>query len=412
MSMGGFIFSQQTVEPLVGESIFNWCLRLHKARVISFIDASNKAKAGWTISRIDGEFSIDNVRCVYNYASKKDKSVQHPAFGTFFKHIENGKPTAYFWLGTYSAFTLVCKTTTLGQTYYPEIDLSNFQSLDTSLVGARRLTGSCIHAFSLSDFGSDSPASSEFLSGISTRLTSSTGVFFENQTDNDGLNNIPLLNGIVNNRGEFSYSFGYAVRDDSIEMFYRYNDSTTWNKGEWIITLVGNIIDQIILSDIDTVRVAQIVLNGHKNSLDIELERSKGTIGMVGDESLYLTCFTQEGRSCPSDLYCEKTQNRRNVKLFYENPCVRYGGQTPNKIPYTQAVFLITGDTKGTFAHDGSWAKGFVSSDILRVVDGKFVETVGTTNSGHYFKVGSVNDGKRSVYGFLVGWDASNEDLR
>ena len=421
MSAGGFIFEKANLAydaNTNGVTIRDWALAVHKARCQAFLDAATREQQnggqGWysletmindeMSEYVGGSYYSGNVYIHDIHPLSVDVNGEFPAFVSFMKANNSGAEYCIITARNYH-----CNPNYSDRlSQYSEGLYMNSENLCKN--GSSYEFGQSMgHAFALNGFGSYDVTNSNFCSYGCTKIIGSYRFKSWSNNYTNNYDNASLIYRRVSSQTSSylvgkTYSFGYAIKGEQIETFYRRTDAAIW-----LWSVIGNILDTLI-ADNDTSRVCAITVPFQQNNSETEFNYT------VFDHnnspiSTYVSFTNSSGLPyTPSISYinCDITRTYNGCSA------TRTSNSAPSDVRYNAiAVFAsLTGEiTSSDPGIDGSGngGKGFVSTDVLRMVSSSACPTSGVTFQGGNFV--SIKAGLSGGIGFILGWDNSNESI-
>lgn len=427
MSAGGYIYEQVDLAydaSTNGLTTRSWALAVHVARCRAFYFAVQREAAsfggdGWYSiqTNLYNEFS-EYQDGVYYYIqdihpTSVDTGEQYPAFVTFFKN--NGTGAEYCIL-TYSGFN-ANDSYSDPTTYYnyglymPKANLQRGAD-GTSYASC----GSDMsHAFARNGFANYDVCSSSFLS-----LGDCTFVMPAGSKNEGNANSYQKdYTSLVGRRAQQgasdgylvgkTYQFGFAVKGTQIIALMRRSDANGWM---W--SIIGEIFDTLIDQN-DTHKVGCLTHDYYSND-EQEISTAHDTVlGTNTTADGRVSFCTNAGipfKSTDSSMHTEYT---RSMGYFGISPCARTDNTIPSDTRYNAIAvgacynhFSITSSDNGVDG-DGNGCKGFIDTNLLRQVSGGVCQNVGATFQGGNFVCMKADYSNQ--YGFIIGWDSSNQSI-
>lgn len=429
MSAGGFIFEKVDLAydtATNGESVRSWGLAVHKARCEAFLKATDREQmlggSGWDSvqTNLYNEFSevIQSktvyIQDVFPYPSV-DTTGNVPAFITFFRQYSGasggtGGSGGASGTGSAAEYCIItARTYHCNPNYTYDVSYGlyiNFANMPTS---SPSFGESMAHAFALNGFGSYDIASSSFLTTDSTFIMASyyantwSNVNSSGQYSNNSLLYRRYTSQTDSRLLNKTFQFGYAVKGTKIITLYRQREFTSWY---W--SLIGDIFGTLINNN-DTHKVGAILHNYQNGS-----ESTVMTTESSQDDFSEKISFTNiNGTPYKQVSYIHKNYSH-NV---YSSVCQRTNQNAPTDIRYN-SVFVYAYVYGSSTPSDGSGVdgegngvKGFLDTDLIRVISPTICRTCGATLQNENFVVMRNYSSYSGSCGFILGWDSSNESI-
>lgn len=427
MSAGGYIYEQVDLAydaSTNGATVRSWALAVHIARCRAFYLASQREAAsfggnGWYSlqTNLYNEFSEYQDGTYYYiqdiHPTSVDTEEKYPAFVTFFK--DNGTGAEYCIL-TYSGFNAYDSYSdpTTYYNYGLYMPKANMQR------GANSTSYACCgsdmsHAFSRNGFANYDVCSSSFLSlGDCTHIMTAA----QKGEGNPSSYNMGSST-LVGRRSQYGasdsylvgkmYQFGFAIKGTQIIALMRRSDADGW-----LWSIIGEIFDALIDPN-DTHKVGCISHDYYSGNDDEVGEYHHTVLNNNTTADGRVSFCTNSGtpfKSTNNSIYTEYT---RSMGYFGISPCARTDNTIPSDTRYNSVAvgscynyFIMTSSNNGVDGN-GNGCKGFINTDILRQVSGGVCQTCGATFQGGNFVCMKAE--YTNQYGFLIGWDSSNQSI-
>lgn len=427
MSAGGYIYEQVDLAydaSTNGATVRSWALAVHIARCRAFYLATQREAAsfggnGWYSlqTNLYNEFSEYQDGTYYYiqdiHPTSVDAEEKYPAFVTFFKNNSTG---AEYCILTYSGFNAYASYS--DQTTYYNYGLYiakvNLQR------GANGTTyASCgsdmSHAFARNGFANYDVCSSSFMSlGDCTHImpAGSKGEGYDSSY-NIGSNSLVGRRAQQGASDSYlvgkTYQFGFAVKGTQIISFMRRSDANGW-----LWSIIGEIFDTLIDTN-DTHKVGCLTHDYYSGSED-EIATNHSTVLNNNSSADGRASFCNNtGVPFKSTNNSIQTDYTRSMGYFGISPCARTDNTIPLDTRYNAVAvgscynyFTSTSSNSGVDG-DGNGCKGFIDTNLLRQVSGGVCQTCGATFQGENFVCMKADYSNQ--YGFLIGWDSSNQSI-
>lgn len=425
MAFGGYKFKGFRVDYSSSDSAFQRMMKIHSARVRSFIEASAAAGNPWDYDpdRKNGSYKFDAAYNNIGYTSNNEGEF-HLMYGTdpqchgiatFFKH--SAEPVGYYLILT----TNMWNSSTWENRQGIVLDSSYLlkSTLDSKIAPKG---GSCFHCLSHSPFGSlpvGGAASSDLIPSAAMRLKSIGSNYYD---ENSSTKFMDIESGFC--AAQLSCVFGYAVKDaDIISICATGTNASNVNKHCEVMSL-----------------------NGYSQKFLIDDEYGLFDIGMLNDIK----------SSYPSEIYSSSYAFDDNGQLCNSNGSEVCFNNTPNQmiiLPEHRGYYIPSGASYNpvqgvTIAVDhndmstapldnNQFVKGATNPELLACdytttapgltaydtfAGGNlmFLARVNMTSSSDYFprvirggySNATYGDYFRGYFNLYCGWDPSNPDVR
>lgn len=461
MASGGFYFSKSSVtyNPQTnGVSSREWGLAVHLARCEAFLNAATREYLttnhnGWssvntslgsTIMSSSGSELTETVTVggssltVYIQDWMSIEAGQSSAAAGFISFFRNNETNAEYCILTHSG---------IGVEFFDGYDISEATSGSGNgynIHGSHLPKGiydyiaakSLAHAFAKDGFGYEDSGgnhisnydvrSPNFLGNDCTKIFpfgDFEEVYSGNSTSKGGIVGTRAYNGSTSSQlmnsssgTGYTFEFGYAVKGNQIEAFMRRND-----RHRWIWCVIGEIFGTtstpsdthkvgVFSSYYETssnVREVECMDNDlYKYSSDIHMEPYFGFTRADGQ------IYTAQNRNSVA-IDTNRTGDNSNRPVSCMS-CLRTSSSLPATIQYNSAILgasladcTLTSSDTGVDG-SGNGFKGFIDTDLMRVISGSLCQTCGATMENGNFVV--MYSG-HSAHGYALGWDSSNESI-
>lgn len=229
-----------------------------------------------------------------------------------------------------------------------------------------------------------------------------------------------LSKSLVYNPGTASYSFGYAVKGNVIETFYK---RSNYASGIWLISICGKIFtDDCVGSEWPYGAMA----SGRVNDLENDNQVPGGSpflwadVNSMGTGGQPHATLTSAGAPFPSMTDAATSSGGADIKrsclwpAFL--PTLANTLSIPSEIMYSAILFTYIqnrNNTTSPFSGSGlddtkTITKGFVNTEIARCVPACACRAAGSVyQSGKFIALFC----ETGIAGMLIGWDASNANF-
>jgi hypothetical protein len=428
MTAGGYIFRKVdlTYDPNTnGATILDWAKAIHEARCQAFFDA---AKAYYTsIGEPYGWYTLasqgyGNTYTLINLGSNPlfvtqdihdstntPANADYPALLTVFTDEVSG---SYYYILTYRS----CNSYSDYQN--DPINYGLYLPGENILHGSSYVYcgGSLSHGFAKSGGIITQPINikdSNFLINNCTHIMAAfapCGTWSSSQN----IDYYSLLYDRVNNGQNSSnligktFQFGYAIKGEQIIAMMRESSNR-----RWLWSIIGDIFGTTMSND-DKTLVGGLINDYYTDGYS---EISTGNNGLMSSNDIpgrLSFCKSNGDLYRPASNYI--TLNYTRSSQYSISPCVRTNTIIPDDTLYnavTAGAYVssysnITGDTG--VDGQGNGCKGFIDTDLLRMVSAGVCQNAGTLfNGGNFVSMFSPNSDCQ--VGYILGWDPSNESI-
>lgn len=431
MAVGGFMFAKTSVkyDATTYPTKRDWGLAVHKARCEAFMRAAKRATekegtSAWTgiQTNLYDEFTetipVDSSDSTTIYIQdyhplSSDTQGEYPAFVSYFRAPvadDKGNKSEYM-IVTASRFNLYSSTRTDSMNINFERVQPTFYNPPTQYAF---IGNSCMHSFAANGFNSYDVLSDTTKPGELAIIPHVGGVGQNIYNQSTPSTNNSLVS---TPDGALTYYFGYAVKENIIESFYKtstYNPASTW-----VISIVGRIFnDDCTAPDWPYGTFGTPIYAGFKKDNDpITKDNMNCYFGLQMDHMSNITFQTlnENGYKFPTRFDTVTWGSSITRAIFNPGlPVCTSRTAVGDNIPYSAmcvsfATLRAIDDVLNGNALDSndSLAKGFINTDIVRAVPR--VLTAGATISNGNFLV--METGQYAYIKFVVGWDPTNESM-
>ena len=417
MTAGGYMYAQATVGPYnttTYTTCRTWALAVHKARCEAFLKATAREETGaWTRvqTSLYNEFSDTagsfNIYVQDIHPVSIDTGSNWPSFVSFFK-----KGTSEYCIITSRGFNFYSSYKTVNASNIQKglyIDIRNARSYDGSSV----YTGyNLMHAFALNGFSGYDVAENTICSGRNTtkivpcytcttcQPSSSVGV---TSASTDSL--VSVTSGASFSHAAYEFTFGYAVKGTQIECFLKRSDR---NRFMW--SIIGEIIGVTSSETEDNYKTGSF-FDKYSSAYECDSEPSL-SYNATSKSVMCITCMKTDGY-----VYNENSSNLDVVKP--SGQCMTVGRVTTTTAEnigwsacpvcfYASSISSSISQFTGLDG-DGNGMKGFIDSDLLRLVSATQTQIPGATYGDGNFVAMYTNTSQAN--GYILGWDPSNPSI-
>lgn len=421
MSAGGYIYAQTDLAydaNTNGLTVRSWALAVHKARCDAFLKAASREAQGFggngwygvntgLYDELSDTASSGDTYYIQDiHPTSIDTAEGYPAFVSFF--MRNGTTNTYCIITTRNYHSNPNYSDI--NSYYTYGLYLNWNNIITEI--GPQFGGSLGHAYAHNGFGSYDVADSNMIYSQCTKLMAAYSVKRwngQNYTDNYESGSLVYRRAgsqtWLNNK---TYSFGYAIKGDQIETFMR---ETSWDNWQW--SIIGNIIGSTIDPN-DTSKICGVISPRSSGS---ETSSTFNGYDMLGSASSCSASFT----TTSGNVFT--AQASAVILGISSSPdgcsSVRISTVTPNETRYNsvfvgafQSAYYVNSDPG--VDGNGNGGKGFLSTDIIRMVSKNCCQTSGATYQDGNFVVPTrcrTDSGSDHGIGYILGWDASNPSI-
>ena len=403
MSAGGFKFAKVTIQDIASNyaNADAFCVAIHLARCEAFLRATERENAHWTTihTGLTGEDELtvhyDDNNTMPIYVVPFYKTSTYPAYVSFFKDTDS---SAEYAIMTSAGLSVSSSSTTAAY-----INPNRLNKLCNGGYNYYHMGMSFNHAMAMNGFSSYDVTSSTVATD-EIPFTSQYGT----ASDIYSTTNNSTASGIYNYSGgaynSHYFSFGYAVKGDIIESFYQFDN------GIPLWSLIGRIFD---VSCIGSHPFGTVVCPC--------MATSDNTTGINNqcwiDNSASLLCVLDyQGNHYPNSTIHNSAYQYLKSRCVASYNGARANTTVPENLYYgalccsfvvTSGIYNIAG-----LDADGNLQKGYIDTDVLRVVSHQLCKSPGSIfQSGNFISMGIGVANTDGILGILLGWDTSNSSL-
>ena len=402
MSAGGFIYEKVTItsDSSSYATCNDWCVYVHSKRCEAFLRATEREAAHWTPIHTNDpnedavNVNYDDANTVEIYIIPFHVNSNYPAYVSFFRNpvtdseyaIITGAGFSFNSSSSTSAYINPARLNQLagGTMYY---------YLPFSFAHSMRMGG----AFASYDLTSSNVADNEI--PVSPQYGTCNSI----QSNTDTHNYSMIYNYTGSSYDNKTYSFGYAVKGDVIISIYRFNG----NVPVW--SIIGDIFD----SDAVGGEPYGVLNCPHNTTADSFTAFSYQN--WIDSLDSHLSVITQNNEFFPTKTNHDTNANYIVARCMPSFICARPNATIPAKLAYGAlcCAFHVTNNlTMNGIDDDGNLMKGYVNTDVLRVISPRLCAQAGSIFQGGNFISMSVSSATNAgVLGIALGWDASNGEL-
>ena len=402
MSDGGFIYEKVTItsNSSAYATVNDWCVFVHLKRCEAFLRATERESAHWTpihtgeTGEDASNVSYDDSNTVEVYKTKFSVSEDHPAYVSYFRNPKT--------LSEYSIITAAGLSFNTGSSTMAYINPARLCQLgysDTYYYLANSFANSMVMKGAFDSYNLKSsilakneiPVSRQYGLGKNVQKDSTTsGYSMVNNYKNPDYDNK-------------TYSFGYAIKGDTIISIYSYNGGAPF----W--SIIGDIFDENAIggnpygaicmpnddiSDSYTVTSYQKWVDNKRSDLSVIDYNGNAYPNKI----IHDRCASYITHRCMPSFICARTNETIPARLAYGALCCAFNTYSNFEIPGIDEF--------------GNMTKGYVRTDVLRVVSHRLCTKAGSIFQGGNFVSMSIGSSQEpGTLGILLGWDSSNGAL-
>lgn len=401
MSDGGFIYEKITI--MSNSSAYatknDWCVFVHLKRCEAFLRATERESARW-IPIHTGETGEDASNVSYNsntvevYKIKLGVSEDYPAYVSYFR---NPKTLSEYAIITAAGLSFDTNSSNIGYINPSRLNQIGYDTtyyhLAPSFAQSMVMKGS----FASYDLKSSSVAKNEI------PVTNQYGIYRVVRS-NDATSGYSMIYNYQNTSFDNkTYSFGYAVKGDTIISIYSFNDGIPF----W--SIIGDIFDE---NAIGGNPYGVLCLPSEEAS---DGYTSTSYQKWVDNESPNLSVIDYNGNKYPNKTMHDSHASYITCRCTPSFVCARPNSTVPARLAYGALCCGFNTYSNLEMAgidESGNMTKGYIRTDVLRVVSHRLCGNAGSIFQGGNFVSMSIGSSSEpGTLGILLGWDSSNGAL-
>ena len=404
MNDGGFIYEKITITS--NSSAYatrnDWCVFVHLKRCEAFLRATERESAHWTPIHT-GETGEDSSNVSYAdsntvevYKIKFSVSENCPAYVSYFRNPKTLSEYAIITAAGLSFNPVSSNAAYINPSRLNQMSRgANYYNLATSFAHSMVMKG----AFASYDLKSSSVAKNEI------PVTCQYGICRSVQRSSDTSGGYSMVYNytaqIFDNK---TYSFGYAVKGDTIISIYSYDGGYPF----W--SIIGDIFDENAIggNPYGVICIPNQVDNADYVS-NIAYQE------WVDAKSPNLSVIDYKGDAYPNKTIHDHHASDITCRCIQSFICARPNVTVPARLAYGAlcCAFNTYSDLEIPGIDEfGNMMKGYVRTDVLRVVSHRLCVNAGSIFQGGNFVSMSIgNSSSTGTLGILLGWDSSNGAL-
>ena len=401
MTAGGFKFAKVTITDVAADyaTVLDWCLAVHSARCEAFLRATEREKGHWTPiqTSLTGEgtasISYDDFNVTSVYYAQIAPSTSYPALISYFRDTDSS--------AEYAILTAAGMSWSSGSGTCVYINPSRLNSM-TPVNGCYMMAPSFAHAMAMNGFASYDVTEAT-VSNCEIPFTSQYGNTKDVSSGNTSLGSSVIYS--YSNYDGKTFAFGFAVKEQVIESFYCYN------RGNVGWSIIGKIFNDDCIGG-NPYGVLCHTTDGYADSLGYT------TIERIDTWQGLLTVCDKDGGFFPNKRVHDNNSVIPLCRNLPSYTCTRAGTGLPTELYYGALCCSfysteLSTDTSTVAGLDeyANLQKGYINTDILRVIAPQLcIRSGGLFQGGNFIAPGYGGAGNNRM-GILLGWDASNDSL-
>lgn len=400
MSDGGFKFAKVTItaDSSIYTDVSLWCLAVHKTRCEAFLRATERENGHWTSiqTSLSNESTIpvnyDDTNTYSVYYAPTTSSTDYPGYISYFKDTDTDMEYSLATSYGYNVNSSYASS-------YSYISPYRANQLGGSKASSYNLPSTCGHAIAMNGFKSYD-ITNMYMNTDELPFTPQYGISRVVGISDGNFSGVGSTIGYRTSSG--NYTYGFAVKENVILSFYQYNSGNIF----W------SIAGEIFNSD---------CIGGHPYGIICcpcsevsDTATNISTQKWIDDYYSFLTVSDYEGNAYPTYDIKVNTSNKITARCMPSYISARANATVPTNLYYGNlccAFNLSSNYSIPGIDADGNLCKGYIRSDILRVVSHRLCTSPGSLfQSGNFISLGSTAS-DAGVLGILLGWDSSNSSL-
>ncbi len=403
MSDGGFIYEKVTITS--NSSAYatknDWCVFVHSKRCEAFLRATEREGSHWTpiptgeTGENTSNVNYDDNNTVKVYMIKFSESEDYPAYVSYFK---NPKTISEYAIITAAGLSFVSNSN--GSAYINPARLNNI-SYDTSYY---HLAPSFAHSMVVRGAFASYDLKSSIVTKNEIPVTCQYGIYRSVQSSLNTAGYSMVYNYTNSSYNNKTYSFGYAVKGDTIISIYSFDGGIPF----W--SIIGNIFDE---NAIGGNPYGVICSPNTDNTSDLNTTTSYQR--WVDDIAPNLSVIDYKGDAYPNKTMHDSYAHYIKCRCAPSFICARPNATVPARLAY--GALCCAFDTTSNLEipgidESGNIMKGYIRTDVLRVVSHRLCANAGSIFQGGNFVSMSIGkSSEQGTLGILLGWDPSNGAL-
>ncbi len=400
---GGFIYEKVTLTS--NSSAYatknDWCVFVHLKRCEAFLRATERESAHWTpihtgeTGEDASNVSYDNSNTIEVYMIKFSVSEDYPAYVSYFK---NPKTLSEYAIITAAGLSFSSNS---GSSAYINPARLNHLSYNTSYYS---LATSFAHSMVMKGAFASYDLKSSIVTKNEIPVTCQYGIYRTVQNGGNTAGYSMVYNYTSSAHDNKTYSFGYAVKGDTIISIYSFNGGSPF----W--SIIGDIFDEnAIGGNPYGVICSPNPDNNSDSSTSISYQK------WLDSEAPNLSVIDYKGDAYPNETMHNSYANYIKCRCIPSFICARPNSTVPARLAYgalccafnTYSNLEIPG-----IDESGNMTKGYIRTDVLRVVSHRLCTNAGSIFQGGNFVSMSIGTSSEpGTLGILLGWDSSNGGL-
>lgn len=403
MSDGGFIYEKVTItsNPSAYATRNDWCVFVHLKRCEAFLRATERESAHWTPIHT-GETGEDTSNVSYNdsntvevYKIKFSVSDDYPAYVSYFRNPKT--------LSEYSIITAAGLSFSSNSSSCAYINPARLNQISYG-TSYYYLAPSFAHSMVMKGSFTSYDLKSSIVTKNEIPVTCQYGIYrtVQNGGDTGGYGMVyNYTNANYNNK---TYSFGYAVKGDTIISIYSFDGGAPF----W--SIIGDIFDEnAIGGNPYGVICSPNADNESDTSTSISYQR------WVDDQAPNLSVIDYKGDAYPNKTMHDSYANYIKCRCMPSFICARPNATVPARLAYGALCCAFNTYSNleiPSIDESGNMMKGYIRTDVLRVVSHRLCTNAGSIFQGGNFVSMSIgSSSEQGPLGILLGWDSSNGAL-
>lgn len=402
MSAGGFIYEKVTITSNSSDyaTCDDWCVFVHLKRCEAFLRATERESVHWLPVHTNetGEdarnVNYDDNNTVEIYIIPFKVNSNYPAYVSYFR---NPTTLSEYAIITGAGFSFNSSSSTAA--YINPARLNQLCPTNAnyymafSFAHAMRMKG----AFASYNLASASVATNE----IPVTPQYGTCQSIANNADSHSYSMICNYTGSSYNNK--LYSFGFAVKGDVVISIYSYEGKTP------VWSIIGEIFDNDAIGG----NSYGVLCCPHNTTTDLLTAFSAQN--WIDAWDTHLSVIDANGDKYPSKTIHDSNANYLFNRCMPSFICERPNATIPARLAYGALCCAFHTGTNLSISgidSDGNLMKGYINTDVLRVIASRLCANAGSIfQSGNFISMSISSATTAGVLGILLGWDASNGAL-
>ena len=402
MSDGGFIYEKITItsNSSAYATCDDWCVFVHLKRCEAFLRATERESAHWLpvhtneTSEDARDVNYDDSNTAEVYIIPFHNNSNYPAYVSYFRN-----PTTLSEYAIITAAGLSFNSSSSMSAYINPARLNQLAPMYSNYY----LAFSFAHAMVMNGSFASYNLASASVATNEIPVTPQYGTCNSTANNADTCSFSMIYNYTGSSYNNKSYSFGYAVKGDVIISIYSYEGNTP------VWSIIGEIFDNDAIGG----NPYGVLCCPHNTTSDNITSFSYQN--WVDAWDTHLSVIDANGDKYPTKTMHDSNANYIMSRCMPSFICARPNATIPARLAYGALCCAFHAGSNLAIAgidDAGNMMKGYIQTDVLRVVAPRLCMNAGSVFQGGNFISMSISSADNAgVLGILLGWDASNGAL-